>query len=88
MLPPAEIVVGEVVRQMEEDFTLVECFSPQGSSCQLDGRCQLKGVLWNALQAYMAVLDGVRLSDLVAQQAQVAAVPVAAIRRARPVVGS
>ena len=67
VLPPAEIVVGEVVRQMEEDFTLVECFNPQGSSCRLDGNCRLKGVLWDALQAYMAVLNGVRLSDLVGQ---------------------
>ena len=29
---PSQIVVGEVVRQMEEDFTLVECFSTEGSS--------------------------------------------------------
>lgn len=63
---PEQIVVGEVVRQMEEDFTMVECFSAEGSSCRIDGRCQLKGVLNEALQAYMRVLDGVRLSDLVA----------------------
>lgn len=62
---PDHIVVGEVVRQMEEDFTMVECFSAEGSNCRIDGRCQLKGVLSQALQAYMHVLDGVRLSDLV-----------------------
>jgi Rrf2 family nitric oxide-sensitive transcriptional repressor len=86
--PPTEIVVGEVVREMEEDFTLVECFSPQGSSCRLDGNCRLKGVLWDALQAYMAVLDGVRLSDLVGPPGgKVAAVPVASIRRTRSTAG-
>jgi Rrf2 family nitric oxide-sensitive transcriptional repressor len=63
---PEQIVVGEVVRQMEEDFTMVECFSAEGSSCLIDGRCKLKSVLHEALQAYMRVLDGVRLSDLVA----------------------
>lgn len=66
LIAPEQIVVGKVVRQMEEDFTMVECFSAEGSSCRIDGRCQLKGVLNEALQAYMRVLDGVRLSDLVA----------------------
>jgi len=87
VLPPAEIVVGEVVRQMEEDFTLVECFNPQGSHCRIDGRCRLKGVLWDALQAYMQVLDGVRLADLVGPGAKAAVVPVASIRRTRAAVG-
>lgn len=84
VLPPSDIVVGEVVRQMEEDFTLVECFNPLGSNCRLDGNCRLKGVLWDALQAYMAVLDGVRLSDLVGPPGgKAVAVPVAAIKRVR-----
>lgn len=64
--PAAQIVVGEVVRQMEEDFGLVECFNTEGSDCRLDGRCRLKGALAEALQAWMRVLDGVTLSDLVA----------------------
>lgn len=63
---PDHIVVGEVVRQMEEDFAMVECLNPEHSSCRIDGHCQLKGVLAQALRAYMQVLDGVRLSDLVA----------------------
>lgn len=63
---PDQVVVGEVVRQMEEDFTMVECFSAEGGNCLIDGRCKLKGALMEALQAYMRVLDGVRLSDLVA----------------------
>ena len=81
--PPTEIVVGEVVRQMEEDFTLVECFNPQGSSCRIDGRCRLKGVLADALRAYLAVLDGVRLSDLVAAGHAVSVVPLEALTRPR-----
>ena len=81
MQQPAQIVVGEVVRQMEEDFGLVECFSPEGSSCQLDGRCQLKGVLAGALQAWMAVLDGVTLADLVQPVTGVSTVPLTAVKR-------
>lgn len=63
--PAAQICIGQVVRQVEEDFTLVECFSAQGNSCRIDGACGLKGVLHQALQAYLQVLDGVTLADLV-----------------------
>ena len=81
---PSQIVVGEVVRQMEEDFGLVECLSSEGSSCQLDGRCRLKGLLSNALQAWMAVLDGMTLAELVAPETGVSTVPLTRIKRAVP----
>lgn len=70
VLPPEQIVLGEVVRQMEEDFAMVECFSPDGGRCRIVGHCRLRGVLADALQAYMRVLDGMRLSDLVTAQAE------------------
>lgn len=63
--PAQQIVVGEVVREMEEDFTMVECFNPQGHACRIESMCRLKGVLGQALQAYMKVLDGATLADLV-----------------------
>ena len=84
MLSPSEIVVGEVVRQMEEDFGLVECFNTEGSSCQIDGRCRLKGVLADALQAWMRVLDGVTLADLVTPPGAEIAFPVHLLQRSRP----
>lgn len=65
VLEPSQIVLGEVIRQMEEDFVLVDCFSAEGKTCQIDGRCRLKGVLGKAMQAWMQVLDGVTLADLV-----------------------
>ena len=42
-------MVGEVVRKMETDFTLVECFSDT-SRCILTANCQLKGVFARALK--------------------------------------
>lgn len=81
--PPAGIVIGEVVRQMEEDFRLVECFNPDSNTCSLDGLCRLKGALGMALQAYMDVLDGVTLADLVAPGTGVSSVPLTAVKRVR-----
>lgn len=66
LLRPAQhIVVGEVVRQTEADFTLVECFDAASSACRLDGYCRLKGSLQQAMAAYLQVLDAVTLADLV-----------------------
>ncbi len=63
--PPEQIGLGEVVRQMEPGFELVECFGAH-SQCLLNAGCRLKGALSDALQAFLASLDGVTLADLIA----------------------
>lgn len=60
---PKDITIGEVVRQTEEDFHLVECFDPTSNMCKIAPACQLKGVLAEALQAYLAVLDRYTVED-------------------------
>lgn len=66
MLPASAINIGAVVRATETDFNLVECFDPATNQCRLSSHCRLKGVLRQAMQAYLAVLDGVTLADLMA----------------------
>jgi Rrf2 family transcriptional regulator, nitric oxide-sensitive transcriptional repressor len=58
--PAAQISVGDVVRQTEGTFDLVDC-----GSCVIAPACALTGVLHEARSAFMAVLDGYSLSDLV-----------------------
>lgn len=58
------IGLGDVVRRTEEDFTMVECFAPDADRCRITGSCRLKGVLHDALNAYLAVLDSYTLADL------------------------
>ncbi|MCJ2036752.1 Rrf2 family transcriptional regulator [Methylobacterium sp. J-068] len=60
---PAEIVIGAVVRETEEDLALVECFS--GGPCAISPCCRLRGAIGEALAAFLAVLDGYTLADLV-----------------------
>lgn len=62
--PPQDITVGEVVRKTEE-FVLVECFDPASNGCVIAAPCRLRGVLREALDAYLAVLDEHTLADLV-----------------------
>lgn len=64
-IPADQIVLGDVIRQTETDFDLVECFNADASACRLDGSCRLKFTLIEALNQYLKVLDGVTLADLV-----------------------
>lgn len=61
---PENINIGVVVRKMEDDFHLVECFDREHNRCPIAPVCGLRGVLGQALQAYLAVLDGYTLEDL------------------------
>lgn len=65
LVPAEQIVLGEVVRQTETDFNLVECFDAAANQCRIAGQCGLKHVLADALGAYLAKLDAVTLADLV-----------------------
>jgi Rrf2 family nitric oxide-sensitive transcriptional repressor len=62
---PAEaIVVGDVIRRFENLDSFVGCFA-SASGCAVNGLCALKPALNGALDAFLAHLDGYRLSDLV-----------------------
>lgn len=57
------IRVGDVVRAMEPDLTLVECFRPD-NQCAITPNCRLKSTLAKALSSFLDVLDQTTLADL------------------------
>lgn len=64
--PPQQISVGHVVREIEGHFQIAECFNPQKQGlCAIQARCGLTGLLGNAVEQFLQVLDGATLSDLV-----------------------
>ena len=65
-LPPGRIRIGDVVRRTEGTMTLVECFDRQTNTCPLARACGLKGALREAFDAFLGVLDGYSLADLIA----------------------
>jgi Rrf2 family nitric oxide-sensitive transcriptional repressor len=62
---PGEIFIGQVVRDFEPDFKLVECFDSSTSQCRIGQCCVLAGEIETALGAFLGHLDVVALSDLV-----------------------
>lgn len=61
---PEDVVLGDVVRALES-LHVVECFDEERNECALTPSCALKGALAEAIEAFLDVLDGYTLADLV-----------------------
>jgi Rrf2 family nitric oxide-sensitive transcriptional repressor len=61
--PPTEISLGEVVRRLEREQALVECFRRDGGACCMAPDCRMRGALWRARAAFIEVLDRTTLAD-------------------------
>jgi Rrf2 family nitric oxide-sensitive transcriptional repressor len=67
--PVEAIGLGEIVRHTEPDMALVPCFKPVDASCTIWRACMLRGPLEKARFAFLEVLDGYTLRDLVRPRA-------------------
>jgi len=66
---PEEINIGKLVRDMEQDLELVECFG-NNSECVLTPACELKKVLALALDAFFNALDNYTLEHLLPEKSK------------------
>lgn len=62
---PKNINLGAVVRSTEDGFDLLECFDAARNTCIISPVCALRSPLEEALAAFLSVLDGYTLADLV-----------------------
>lgn len=61
---PSDINVGTLVRMIEQDSVLVECFGT-GNQCVITPACQLKNMLAEAMESFFKTLEQYTLADLV-----------------------
>jgi Rrf2 family nitric oxide-sensitive transcriptional repressor len=59
-----DVTVGEVVRALEPQHALVECFDPTTNTCPMSGTCGLAPLLTRANEAFLRELDGTPLRDI------------------------
>ena len=77
---PSEINIGQLIRHTESDFGILQCLDDNSKntdgkislvnigddtiSCIISPACRLKGVFYKAMLAFVAVLDGYTLADV------------------------
>jgi Rrf2 family nitric oxide-sensitive transcriptional repressor len=64
MREPRNINIGQVVRDTENRLDVIGCLEHKGY-CPIEHVCVLRGVLLNATEAFLAVLDAHTLADLI-----------------------
>jgi len=69
---PELIRIGELVRTTEANSVLVECFREKTNTCIITPACGFRTVLQEAMAAYMNVLDGYTLKDLMDKRSSLA----------------
>jgi Rrf2 family nitric oxide-sensitive transcriptional repressor len=67
MRKPGDINIGQVVRDTENRLDVIGCLEHKGY-CPIERVCVLRCALRNATEAFLAVLDGHTLADLIKPQ--------------------
>ena len=87
--PIDAINLGDVVRHTEPDMALVQCFPSVDAPCAIRPACVLRRTLERAGKAFLDVLDGYSLADLVKPRAplrSLLSIDNPATRRQRPAI--
>lgn len=65
---PAALRIGDLVRTLEPNMNLVECFNRDTNTCRLVSGCSLKHYLSEANTAFIASLNRYTLADAAANK--------------------
>lgn len=60
--------LGDLVRTLEPNMDIVECFNRDTNTCRITGACQLKHYLFDAQKAFIDTLNKHTLADTVKNQ--------------------
>ena len=63
-MPPGEISIGAMVRWLDREAALVECFHEESNQCLIASACGLRRPLAEAQEAFYRVLDRFTLEDV------------------------
>ncbi len=60
--------IGMIMRDLEQDLPLLECFNKETNHCILSLACKLKHALHEALEAFFSAFDQDALEDLIVNE--------------------
>jgi Rrf2 family transcriptional regulator, nitric oxide-sensitive transcriptional repressor len=81
--PPRDINIGQVVRDTEDRLDVIGCLGQRGY-CRIERACVLRGVLRDATDAFLEILDAHTLADLVRPQRALSSLLLLDQHEARP----
>ena len=79
--PASDINIGHLVRKLEDDTKLAECFGA-GNQCVITPSCQMKNIFQEALNSFYTTLEQYTLADLTGKQHKAALVDLLSIESA------
>ncbi|MGL6106499.1 MAG: Rrf2 family transcriptional regulator [Romboutsia sp.] len=59
------IYLGNVLKDMEDNLDIVECFSFEKNKCSFNGCCKLKPILYDATNLFIETLSKYNLADVI-----------------------
>lgn len=62
---PTKLRLGDLVRQLEPNMTIVECFDRDTNTCRVVSSCQMKHYMAEASSAFLEALNKHTLADAV-----------------------
>src|SRR5262249_56411611 len=84
MREPQDINIGQVVRDTENQLDVMGCLGRRGY-CPIQRICVLRGVLRDAIEAFLAVLDTYTLADLIKPQKAMLSLLIGRQRQGSPI---
>lgn len=57
--------LGDLIKQLEPNMNMVECFDANTNTCRITGSCQLKHYLFEATQNFINTMNKYTLADTV-----------------------
>lgn len=57
--------LGDLIRRLEPNMNMVECFDAKTNTCRIAGSCQLKHYLFEATQNFINTMNKYTLADTV-----------------------
>jgi Rrf2 family nitric oxide-sensitive transcriptional repressor len=60
-----ELRLGDIVKRLESNIHLVECFNHDKNKCKITSTCQLRHYLYEAYHSFISILNKYTLADTV-----------------------
>lgn len=59
-----QLNIGDIVRSIEPDLDIVQCFNIVSNTCKITSACKLKHIFQDAFQAFVSELDKYTIADI------------------------